>query len=131
LVSSVASSREAGEEGSTLAAGALRVILYLVVLLTIGLPAIVVLKPLGAGKYGLFVMLALVGIGLVLLWRRAGSVEGELRSAAERIAAALAQPAPASDRSLVGVSLVPGLDVIRRITIAPDFFAVGRTLAEL
>src|SRR5690606_22938186 len=59
LVSSVASSREAGEEGSPLAAGALRVVLYLVVLLTIGLPAIVVLKPLGAGRYGLFVMLAL------------------------------------------------------------------------
>jgi monovalent cation:H+ antiporter-2, CPA2 family len=73
-----------------------------------------------------------------LLWRRAGDVELEFRSAASRIADALAQqsvativPGAAPEPSLAGASLVPGLDLIARLSIDAESYALGKTLAEL
>jgi monovalent cation:H+ antiporter-2, CPA2 family len=135
VVESVAASQEGG---APIAAAALRAIIYLVLLLAIGLPASAVLRPLGGGNVTLLVVLLASAFAFVLLWRRAGDVEIEFRSAAGRIADALAQqsvatvvPGGAPEPSLAGASLVPGLDLIGRISIDPDSYALGKTLAEL
>ncbi len=109
----------------------LRIMGHLVVVLSVGLPAAAVLRPLEGGIYGLLAVVSLLVLGLAMLWRNAGAVEVEFRSAAERFASALAEQGKPSETSMAGVSLVPGLDVLQRLPVALGAYAVGRTLAEL
>ena len=78
-------------------------------------------------------MLAVVGTAIVVnLWRSAGAVEGEFRSGAERIAAALQRQAGTDDvTTLIDRSLLPGLDTVHGVALSAQSYAVGRTLADV
>jgi CPA2 family monovalent cation:H+ antiporter-2 len=120
-----------GSDDVSGASRTLRIMVHIVVLLAVGLPAATVLRPLEGGIYGLLAVVVLLGVGLVMLWRNAGVVEVEFRSAAERIAVVLAEQGAAPEKSLAGAPLLPGLDLLQRLHVAEGSYAVGRTLYEL
>jgi K+/H+ antiporter YhaU regulatory subunit KhtT len=68
------------------------------------------------------------------LWRAAGRMELQYQSGVEVIARALATPAPtlrASSARLSTPTLIPGLDRIETVRLAPSDQAVSQTLAQL
>ncbi|MBK6809373.1 MAG: cation:proton antiporter [Sandaracinaceae bacterium] len=127
------------DSGRVVVARTLRPIVQLVVLLAVGFPAAAVLRPLRGGTYVLLGVMTLFVGGLFVLWRRAGAVETELQSSAARIAGLLASspadttqsPATSSVDTLADSSLLPGLDVVRRVRLAQGAFALGQTLTAL
>jgi CPA2 family monovalent cation:H+ antiporter-2 len=122
----------APNSGARLVNRTVRVTVYLMVVLGVGVPAVAVLRPLTGGPYGVSVLgIVVIAIGLYL-WRSAGFVDDELRSAAERIADVLARQG-GDDRGevLSDPSLIPGMDSVFGLRISEDANAVGQTLAEI
>lgn len=127
------------DTGRVVVARTLRPIVQLVVLLAVGFPAAAVLRPLPGGTYVLLGVMTFFAGGLFVLWRRAGAVETELQSSAARIAGLLASDPTASATvtatstvdTLSDRSLLPGLDVLRRVHLTRGAYALGHTLTAL
>lgn len=127
------------DTGRVVVARTLRPIVQLVVLLAVGFPAAAVLRPLPGGTYVLLCVMTFFAGGLFVLWRRAGAVETELQSSAARIAGLLATDPTASATTtatstvdtLSDRSLLPGLDVLRRVHLTHGAYALGHTLTAL
>ncbi|MGB8222616.1 MAG: cation:proton antiporter [Polyangiales bacterium] len=118
--------------GARLVNRTIRVTVYLIVALGVGVPAIAVLRPLTGKLYGVSLLsVVVIAIG-VYLWRSAGFVGHEFRSAAEQIADVLARQG-GDDRGevLSDPSLIPGMDSVFGLRISENSSAVGRTLAEV
>lgn len=132
VADAVAPANEKSTNASRLVNRTIRVTVYLIVVLGVGVPAVAVLRPLTDAPYGVS-LLAVVVIGIgASLWRSAGFVGHELRSAAEQIADVLARQTEA-DRAevLSDLSLIPGMDSVLGLRIPEGSQAVGRTLAEI
>jgi monovalent cation:H+ antiporter-2, CPA2 family len=132
LADAVAPSENEPTSSARIVNRTIRVTVYLTVVLGVGFPAVAVLRPLTGGPYGVLVLgIVVVGIGLYL-WRNAGFVDHELRSAAERIADVLAtQSGDDHGEVLSDPTLIPGMDSVFGLRISELSHAVGQTLAEI
>ncbi|MBX3250010.1 MAG: cation:proton antiporter [Myxococcales bacterium] len=112
----------------------------LLVLLGIGAPVAAAISPFVGATFPLPILIGLAAVGLLFLWRRAGELEQDVRSGAERVLALVARQA--AEESAAGsrradesrTSIVDGmlgLDSMSGVTLAKGSFAVGQTLADL
>ena len=99
------------------------------VILALGLPAVVFLGWLGSPYPGAGLAVVLV-IALVLMWRRAGAVQKEVRTGAGRILDMLARQV-ADEPDDDTPSLIPGLGDLVHLSLLSSSYAIGKTLAEL
>ncbi|MGB8332456.1 MAG: cation:proton antiporter, partial [Polyangiales bacterium] len=132
LADAVARPDEEPSSGARLVNRTIRATIYLIAVLGVGAPSVAVLRPLTDRPYGISLLgIAVVAIGLYL-WRSAGFVDRELRSAAGRIADVLARQG-ADDRGevLTDPSLIPGMDSVLGLRVSGNSRAVGKTLAEI
>jgi CPA2 family monovalent cation:H+ antiporter-2 len=107
------------------------VMVYLLVALAIGFPAVAVLRSLTTTPYLAGVFAALIAAIGLYAWRSAGELDEELRSGAERVADALARAGGSESTTLEDSTLVPGLDSVVGLRVKDGVQAVGKTLAEL
>jgi len=132
LADAVAGADSGSTSGVRLVNRTIRVTVYLTVVLGVGVPAVAVLRPLTGGPYGVSLLgIVVIWIGWYL-WRSAGFVDHELRSAAEQIADVLAsQGGDDFQEVLSDPSLIPGMDSVFGLQVSKQSSAVGRTLAEI
>jgi CPA2 family monovalent cation:H+ antiporter-2 len=123
----------AGGEGRQPAARATRVLIYLLVTLAVGAPVVAVLRPLVPGYWAPAAFALLVTGISIYVWRSAAEVDQEFRSGAEQLADTLARAAAneGGESQLRDASLLPGLDRVVGLRIAPASHAVGKSLATL
>lgn len=134
-------------------AALVRALVHLAVLLTLGSPAVALLRPWLSAPWAAPTFLAALLAAALVVWRRAGQVDGALRSGVERMAVwvateggaaaddmgdgageahahvEMANDGAASEHPPTQRSL--GLDRLPRFILPPASAAVGRTLAEL
>ena len=109
-----------------------RLMVYSLVALAVGLPALAVLRSLTETPYVL-IGLAAVAIGIgVYVWRNASELDAELSSGAEQIAGVLARASAGADEArLSHPTLITGLDTVFGLRVKDGAYAIGKSLAEL
>lgn len=135
----VLAGRPPGQLNVRLAARTLRAVVHLSVLLGVGLPAIVVLRPVTGTFLGSLLLGAAFVVTSAYLWWTAGAVAVEFHSGARRIAEVLArrsipeerEAVPVTPPTLADASLVPGLDTVFGFRLPEGSAAEGKTLADL
>lgn len=114
------------------AAKTLAGMVYLVLVLAVGAPAVAILRPFTGEPYGAALLSLIVIWIAVRLWRSTNALEHEFRSGAEQIADALKrQVADEEPTTLQDPALLPGLDSVSRIVLREGGHAVGKTLTQL
>ena len=130
LAEQVAPEGGANGPGERAAAAALRAMVHLAIALSLGAPAIAVMRPLIGGPYGIAVLALTLTTAAWLAWRAAGDVDQQLRSGTGRMVARLAaQAAPSADLSRSRA--VPPAGVMQVVSLVEGDAAVGCTLAEV
>ena len=122
---------EGGGRASRAAAVLMEAIAYLALVAGVGFPALAVLRPLVRGPWGEPLVLVAMGVAVLLVWKRLGAMDAELRSGAEALALQLARHAGEEAGPIEDLSLLPGLDRVLAVSVTAGSFAVDKTLAEL
>jgi len=107
-----------------------RALIQVGVLVALGVPAVVFVGWLGSPYPGAGLAVVL-GVALVLVWRRSGQVEDEIETGAGRILELLSRQSSDGPSEEAPGALIPGLDAALRVSLPEASPAVGKTLAEL
>lgn len=110
---------------------ALRALLLLGLTALVGFPIATVLGATPAGGWGMAAVLATIATLAVIAARSARVVHAEVRSAAERLVAALASPEEPDEEHPPEETEMPNLGRLDRVTVAHGSPACGKTLADL
>lgn len=102
-----------------------------IVLLAVGAPFAAVTMPFIPSGVGLVGFAAVVAIVAMFLWRDADNLQGHVRAGAEVIIELLARQRANESEFHEVESVLPGLEDLHAVVIAPGGSACGATLAEL
>lgn len=109
----------------------LTVAFQLIILVAVGAPFVAVTTPFIPSGVGIIGFAVVVTVLAVFLWRDADNLQGHVRAGAEVLIELLARQR-ASDSEIHDVEAVlPGLDGIHGVVVAPGTVGCGTTLAEL
>jgi CPA2 family monovalent cation:H+ antiporter-2 len=113
-------------EGSVIA---LIELLQVTILSVVVIPLLAIIQPFLASFEGIGIVVVAGVLMTVVIWRSAGKMYGHMRGAARLIAEALAG---SHAHSRDGQSYdVPGLGKLTPVRVRPDWYGVGKTLADL
>jgi CPA2 family monovalent cation:H+ antiporter-2 len=111
------------------------VTLQLGLLLLAGAPLVAVTQPFLPPFWGAAMLVLILAVLSVALWRSATNLQAHTRAGAQMILEVLAHQAQSSDAGSAELQrlrdLMPGLGDPSPVRLAPDSFAVGKTLARL
>jgi CPA2 family monovalent cation:H+ antiporter-2 len=111
-----------------LGAQAVRAMVHLLLVVGVAMPALAVLRPLVRGPWAEPLVLIAIAAAALVVWRRLGDADHDLRSGAETLALRLAAQAGSAAPSIPPQAL---LDHVISVTLPPGAIAHGRTLAQL
>jgi CPA2 family monovalent cation:H+ antiporter-2 len=119
----------AGSAG-TMVTNFLRFSVRMLVGMGIAIPLGAIFWPVLDAVYTVPIVLAVLLVGIYFVWRKAGRIDREIRSGAERVIHTLAKQRGHSDPA-AAKTFLPGIKNVVSIQLEPSAPAVGKTLAEL
>lgn len=110
----------------------IRTTVNLLLLLGVGIPTAAILRPFLNFPVVSPILAVLLATVAVSLWRRAGRIDAEVRSGAERVVELFAQQRGETSTDLTPVTTsFFGMSELLTVRLEADDFAVGQSLAEL